>query len=48
VVELLAGSGLDCVAAHGVSGDLALDDAADEDHHLKVLYTARRAEGGDS
>jgi SAM-dependent methyltransferase len=48
VVELLADAGLDCVAVHGVRGDVSLDDVADEDHHLKVLYMARRAEGGDS
>jgi SAM-dependent methyltransferase len=48
VLDLLAGSGLDCLAVHGVLGDASLDDTADEERHLKVLYTARRAEGGDS
>jgi SAM-dependent methyltransferase len=47
VLELLAGAGLDCVAVHGVLGDVSLDDIADEERHLKVLYMARRAEGGD-
>ena len=48
VVALLAGAGLECVAVHGVRADVSLDELADEDHHLKVLYVARRAEGGDS
>ena len=48
VVELLAGAGLECVAVHGVRSDASLAPVADEDHHLKVLYVARRAEGGDS
>ena len=47
VLELLAGSGLDCLAVHGVQADASLDDTADEERHLKVLYIARRAEGGD-
>ena len=48
VVELLARAGLGCLAVHGVRADVSLDEAADEDHHLKLLYVARRAEGGDS
>jgi len=48
VLDLLARAGLECVAVHGVLGDASLDGVADEDHHLKVLYTARRAEGGDA
>jgi SAM-dependent methyltransferase len=48
VVELLACAGLECLAVHGVREDASLDDTADEERHLKVLYTARGAEGGDS
>jgi SAM-dependent methyltransferase len=48
VVELLAGAGLECLAVHGVRSDVSLAEVADEDQHLKVLYVARRAEGGDS
>ena len=48
VLALLAGAGLDCVAVNGVLGDASLDDGADEERHLKVLYTARKAEGGDA
>ena len=47
VLELLAGAGFRCLAVHGVLADASLDDTADEERHLKVLYTARRAEGGD-
>jgi SAM-dependent methyltransferase len=47
VLALLAGAGLECVAVHGVLADASLDEYADESHHLKVLYTARRAEGGE-
>jgi hypothetical protein len=35
------------VAVHGVLPDASLDVTADENRHLKVLYTARRAEGGE-
>jgi SAM-dependent methyltransferase len=48
VLALLAGAGLECLAVHGVRADAALDDTADEERHLKVLYTARHVEGGDS
>ena len=47
VVELLAEASLECVAVHGVLPDASLDVMADEDLHPKVLYTARRAEGGE-
>jgi SAM-dependent methyltransferase len=47
VVELLAEASLECVAVHGVLPDASLDATADEGRHLKVLYTARRAEGGE-
>jgi SAM-dependent methyltransferase len=47
VLALLDGAGLDCVAVHGVLGDASLVEPADETRHLKVLYTARRAEGGE-
>ena len=46
VVALLAAAGLECVAARGVLGDASLAPVADETRHLKVLYIARRAEGG--
>jgi SAM-dependent methyltransferase len=48
VLALLAAAGLECVAVHGVLADASLDEGADESRHLKVLYTARRAEGGDA
>jgi SAM-dependent methyltransferase len=48
VLALLAGAGLECVAVHGVLADASLDERPDESRHLKVLYTARRAEGGDA
>jgi hypothetical protein len=48
VVALLAAAGLECVAVHGVLGDCSLVQPADEARHPKVLYTARRTEGGDS
>jgi SAM-dependent methyltransferase len=47
VAELLAEASLECVAVHGVRPDASLDVTADENRHLKVLYTARRAEGGE-
>jgi SAM-dependent methyltransferase len=47
VVALLAEAGLECLAVHGVLADASLDERADEASHLKVLYTARRAEGGE-
>jgi SAM-dependent methyltransferase len=48
VLMLLEDAGLRCVAVHGVRDDASLDESADEGRHLKVLYTARRAEGGDA
>ena len=48
VVELLAAAGLECVAVHGVLDDCSLVEPADETEHLKLLYTARRAKGGDA
>jgi SAM-dependent methyltransferase len=48
VLALLAGAGLEPLAVHGVRDDLSLDEGADEERCLKVLYTARRAEGGDA
>jgi len=48
VLALLAGAGLECVAVHGVLADASLDERPDESRHLKVLYTATRAEGGDA
>jgi SAM-dependent methyltransferase len=48
VLALLDGAGLECLAVHGVLPNASLAYPADETRHLKVLYTARRAEGGDS
>jgi SAM-dependent methyltransferase len=48
VLALLDEAGLECVAVHGVLRDASLVEPADETRHLKVLYTARRAEGGDA
>ena len=48
VLTLLARAGLECVGVHGVREDASLDEQADESRHLKVLYTATRAEGGDA
>jgi SAM-dependent methyltransferase len=47
VTELLAEAGLDCLGVHGVRDDGALEPELDEIRHLKVLYAARRAKGGD-
>jgi hypothetical protein len=47
VVALLEDVGLECLAVHGVLPDASLTAPADETRHLKLLYTARRAEGGD-
>jgi SAM-dependent methyltransferase len=48
VVELLAGVGLECVGVYGVLQDCSLVEPAVETEHLKLLYTARRAKGGDA
>jgi SAM-dependent methyltransferase len=48
VVTLLAGAGLECLGVHGVRDDGSLIPAADETSHLKLLYAARLAKGGDS
>jgi SAM-dependent methyltransferase len=47
VRALLPGAGLDCVGVHGVQDDGRLDPELDETRHLKVLYVARRAKGGE-
>jgi SAM-dependent methyltransferase len=47
VTALMAGAGLDCLGVHGVRDDGSLEPELDETRHLKVLYTARRAKGGD-
>lgn len=47
VTALLAGAGLDCLGVHGVQDDGRLEPELDETRHLKVLYAARRAKGGD-
>ena len=48
VVELLTDAGLECVAVYGVLEDCSLVEPALETEHLKLLYTARRAKGGDA
>jgi SAM-dependent methyltransferase len=48
VHALLEAAGLECVAVRGVLADATLTAPADETRQLKVLYTARRAEGGDA
>jgi SAM-dependent methyltransferase len=48
VVELLARAGLECLGVYGVRGDCSLVEPAVETDHLKLLYTARRAKGGDA
>jgi SAM-dependent methyltransferase len=48
VEALLAAAGLECVSVHGVLGDCSLVEPADEAQQPKVLYTARRTEGGDA
>jgi SAM-dependent methyltransferase len=47
VTALLGRAGLECVGVHGVRDDGALDAEPDELGHLKVLYVARLAKGGD-
>jgi SAM-dependent methyltransferase len=47
VTALLAGAGLDCLGVHGVQDDGRLEPELDETRHLKVLYAARLAKGGD-
>lgn len=46
VAALLREAGLELVSVSGVLDDGALVPDADELHHLKVLYTTRRAKGG--
>jgi len=48
VLALLARAGLACLGVHGVREDASVDERPDESRHLKVLYTATRAEGGDA
>ena len=47
VTALLGEAGLECVGVHGVLDDGALEAEADELRHLKFLYVARLAKGGD-
>jgi SAM-dependent methyltransferase len=47
VGSLLDEAGLACAGVHGVAGDGSLTPDADELEHLKVLYAARTAKGGD-
>src|SRR5215207_9153418 len=48
VIALLGEAGLECVGVHGLLDDGALVPEADELRHLKVLYAARPAKGGDA
>ena len=48
VVELLAAAGLECESVYGVLDDGALVPGADEHRHLKSLFVARHAKGGDA
>jgi SAM-dependent methyltransferase len=48
VEALLAAAGLQCMAVHGVLEGCSLVEPADETHQPKLLYTARRREGGDA
>jgi SAM-dependent methyltransferase len=48
VTALMAGAGLECLGVHGVQDDGALEPALDETRHIKVLYAARHAKGGDA
>jgi SAM-dependent methyltransferase len=49
VTALLEEAGLECLGAHGVRGDdSSLESKLDENRHIKVLYAARRAKGGDA
>ena len=48
VLALLAGAGLECLAVHGVLPDCSLAEPAVETEHMKLLYAARRAKGGDA
>jgi SAM-dependent methyltransferase len=47
VLARLAEAKLDCLGVFGVLNDGSLDPEADELRQLKVLYAARREEGGD-
>jgi SAM-dependent methyltransferase len=47
VMAALAGAGLDCLGAHGVLADGSPVPEVDETRHLKALYVARLAKGGD-
>jgi SAM-dependent methyltransferase len=47
VTALLARAGVECLGVHGVLDDGSPVAAVDETRHLKVLYAARLAKGGD-
>jgi len=47
VIAALAGAGLHCLGAHGVLADGSPVSEVDETRHLKALYVARLAKGGD-
>jgi SAM-dependent methyltransferase len=47
VVGLLTRSGLECLGVHGVRDDGSHTPEVDEAQHLKVMYVARLAKGGD-
>jgi SAM-dependent methyltransferase len=48
VRALLEDASLELLTVHGVRADCSLVEPADESRDLKVLYTARRREGGDA
>jgi SAM-dependent methyltransferase len=47
VTALMERAGLRCAGIHGVRDDGSLESQLDETRHLKVLYAARRAKGGE-
>jgi SAM-dependent methyltransferase len=47
VTALLEAAGLRCLAVHGVRDDGSLAPELDEERHLKVLYAATSAKGGE-
>jgi ubiquinone/menaquinone biosynthesis C-methylase UbiE len=47
VTALIGRAGLDCLGVHGVLDDGSHVSEVDESRHLKVMYAARLAKGGD-
>jgi SAM-dependent methyltransferase len=48
VTALFSAAGLTCLGVHGAREDGTLDPELDEARHLKALYAARQAKGGDA